>query len=163
MMEKILANTDEIKLIGFVVTTDNATELNPATSKIGPLVRDYFSLNMPSILPNLSNPGVNIAAYTAYDNAENLGYTYYFGEQVDSLELIPIGLATVTLPAGKYIKFTTDTGPMPTVVIDAWREIWNMSEAELGGKRNFIADYEVYDERALNPEATVVDIYIGIE
>lgn len=52
---------------------------------------------------------------------------------------------------------------MPEVVISAWQEIWAMNENELGGKRKYIADFEIYDQRAVNPNNTVIDIYIGIE
>jgi predicted transcriptional regulator YdeE len=31
-----------------------------------------------------------------------------------------------------------------------------------GGKRAYIADFEVYDERSRDPDNTIVDIYIGI-
>ncbi len=38
-----------------------------------------------------------------------------------------------------------------------------MSEEVLGGKRNYIADFEVYDQRASDVNHAVVDIYIGIK
>ena len=34
---------------------------------------------------------------------------------------------------------------------------------KLSGKRKYIADFEVYDERASDPNNTVIDIYIGTE
>jgi nucleotidyltransferase substrate binding protein (TIGR01987 family) len=44
-----------------------------------------------------------------------------------------------------------------------WQNIWKMNTADLGGKRAYIADFEVYDERSQNPEQAVLDIYIGIK
>ncbi len=38
-----------------------------------------------------------------------------------------------------------------------------MRTDNLGGKRKYIADFEVYDQRAANPNQAVIDIYIGIE
>ena len=52
---------------------------------------------------------------------------------------------------------------MPDVVISAWQKIWAMDGNDFGGKRKYIADFEVYDERASNPNNTVIDIYIGTE
>jgi predicted transcriptional regulator YdeE len=38
-----------------------------------------------------------------------------------------------------------------------------MTAADFGGKRQYLADFEVYDQRAANPNSAVVDIYIGIK
>ena len=38
-----------------------------------------------------------------------------------------------------------------------------MNENDFGGKRKYIADFEIYDERAVDSHNTVIDIYIGIE
>ena len=52
---------------------------------------------------------------------------------------------------------------MPAVLIQAWQSIWNMSERDMGGKRTYRVDFEMYDERAQDPQNTVLDIFIGIE
>lgn len=52
---------------------------------------------------------------------------------------------------------------MPEAVRDPWFKIWQMSEAELGGTRNYLFDYEVYDERAKDHSAIVLDVLIGIK
>lgn len=31
-----------------------------------------------------------------------------------------------------------------------------------GGKRKYIADFEIYDQRAADPNNAVIDIYIGM-
>lgn len=62
-----------------------------------------------------------------------------------------------------YTRFTTEPDAMPNVVRDAWREIWNMSDKNPGGKRRYIADFEIYDERASDHQNIVLDIYVGIE
>lgn len=61
------------------------------------------------------------------------------------------------------MKFTSNPGKMPAVCIDMWQNIWKMNEAGLGGKRAYIADFEVYDQRSQNPKQTVLDIYIGVQ
>jgi predicted transcriptional regulator YdeE len=52
---------------------------------------------------------------------------------------------------------------MPEVCIDMWQNIWKMKSGELGGKRAYLADFEVYDKRALDPSKTVLDIYVGVK
>ena len=45
----------------------------------------------------------------------------------------------------------------------AWARIWKMPPAELGGRRAFVTDYEIYDERAADPANSQVDVYVGIK
>ena len=51
---------------------------------------------------------------------------------------------------------------MPTVCIDMWQNIWKMNMSDLGGKRAYIADFEVNDERSSDHKNVTLDIYIGI-
>jgi predicted transcriptional regulator YdeE len=44
-----------------------------------------------------------------------------------------------------------------------WQNIWRIKSDELGGKRAYIADFEVYDNRALDLRKTVLDIYLGVK
>jgi len=37
-----------------------------------------------------------------------------------------------------------------------------MSPAELGGRRAFITDYEIYDQRTENSQEAQVEIHIGL-
>ena len=70
---------------------------------------------------------------------------------------------TITIPSSTYMKFTTEPGAMPEVVINAWQDIWKMDNLDFEGKRKYIADFEIYDDRAVDPANSIVDIYIGIE
>ena len=38
-----------------------------------------------------------------------------------------------------------------------------MSPRELGGKRKYETDFEIYDERATDHQNIVLDLYIGIQ
>ncbi len=38
-----------------------------------------------------------------------------------------------------------------------------MDRSELGAKRAYIADFEIYDERIRDPNNAMLDIYIGIK
>jgi predicted transcriptional regulator YdeE len=52
---------------------------------------------------------------------------------------------------------------MPMVLINAWQGIWRMPPESLGGERRYHTDFEVYDERASDPQNTILDIYVGIK
>ena len=133
----------------------------------------YFTDQLFNKIPNRVKPGTTFCVYTGYDDSaikENdnsyMGaYTYFVGEHVSCVDGInlPDELTVLTIPAQTYAKFTTEPGAMPFVVIQAWQKICTMKQADLGGVRRFHADFEVYDERAMNPKAAALDIYIGIK
>jgi predicted transcriptional regulator YdeE len=76
---------------------------------------------------------------------------------------VPEGMVSNAIPAGKYAIFTTERGPAYKVVPDIWVKINSLPMAAPGGSRTYKADYEVYDERARDPQASVVDVYIGVK
>jgi predicted transcriptional regulator YdeE len=153
---------DQLQLIGISVRTCNADELNPATAKIGALVNRYWQENIATQIPNRKNPGITIIAYTDYASDEHGDYTCFIGEEVSSLESISSGLTSLIIAPNSYQKFTTEQGTIPEIVILSWQKIWQMSEQELGGKRNYQTDFEVYDQRAIDINAAVIDLYVGI-
>ncbi len=162
-MIKESVNKSEIRLIGLSLRTNNKNEINPQTAQISGLVGQFFSQNIALQIPNRKNPGVTFAVYTEYDSDEHGNYTYFIGEEVQYLENIPNGLKKLIIPAAHYKKFTTPAGKMPEVVINAWQQIWKMSSNDFGGERTYQADFEIYDQRSLNPTDTSLDIYIGIK
>lgn len=162
-MDKELVQNDEILIIGLSARTSNDNEMSHETAKI-PLTADkYLAEELYDKIPNRKNPGITFGVYTDYESDEHGPYTYLIGEEVTSLHDVPDGLTAVRIPRGKYQKFTAGPGTMPSVVIDAWKTIWELSDAEMGGKRSYIADYEYYDQRAQNPSGIVLDIFIGLD
>ena len=162
-MKKELTHKSEIKLIGLIARTNNKNEMNPETAKIGALAGNYWGQNIAIQIPNRKNPGVTLSVYTNYASDEHGDYTYFIGEEVDSFDNVPASFKQLVIPAGKYQKFTTSSGKMPQIVIEAWQQIWKMSVNDFGSKRAYQADYEVYDQRAMDPNNTSLDIFIGIE
>lgn len=162
-MHNEVTHLDEIQFIGMSIRTNNQDEQNQETAKIGPLVGRYFSQQLAEQIPNRINPGVTLCVYTDYESDEHGQYTYFIGEAVSSIDEIPEGFTSKKISAGKFTKFTTEPGPMPMVVIKAWQHIWGLSSDGLGGQRNYLADFEVYDQRAADPSNSVVDLYIGVK
>ena len=162
-MKKTHVKTESMKLVGIKVRTNNQKEFNPATAQIEPCVMKYFNEQWNDKIPHRKMPNITYCAYTDYESDDKGDYTFFVGEEISSVDVLPEGLDLLSIPAQTYIKFTTENGPMPQVVIDAWLKIWQMSPDELGGTRSYKTDFEVYDERALNRENTIMDVYIGID
>lgn len=152
-----------IKLVGITVRTNNKDEMNPLTGKIPLLIQRYAMEGIPAILHHRKNPGTTYCAYTDYESDATGDYTYFIGEEVTSFDDNLTTLETLTIPEQTYVKFTNGPGAMPMVCIDVWMKIWGMNASDLGGKRCYTTDFELYDERAHNPYSATLDIYIGIE
>jgi predicted transcriptional regulator YdeE len=161
-MQKKLTHLSEIKLVGLKVRTNNQNEMNPATSRIGPCYGCYFGEQIASKIPHKTNPNTHYCAYTEYESDYKGDYTYFIGQEVTSFEGIGEGLETLTIPPQTYAQFTTDPGPMPQVVIQAWQEIWKMTPRDFGGKRSYLVDFEKYGEQAHDPQNAIANLYIGI-
>ena len=161
-MEQTPLILPEIFLVGISVKTSYTQELDKINGHIFPLVRKYFhEVNLNQIL-NRKNPGTTFCAYTDYESDHKGVYTYFIGEEVTAFENIPKGFQALTIPVQKYAKFTTVPAPMPDVIVKTWEKIWDMSDEQLGGKRCFVTDFEIYDERAADHQNIVLDVYIGI-
>ena len=162
-MNKTITTLSEIKLVGITARTSNALEMNNNTAQIGNTMQKFFGSGMQAQILARKNPGRVFAAYTQYETDEHGEYTYFLGEEVSDFNNVPHGFQTLTIPAHTYTKFTSNSGKMPNVCIDMWQNIWNMNSADFGGQRAYIADFEIYDERSIDPQNAVLDIYIGIK
>lgn len=151
-----------MQLMGLALRTNNATEQDPLQGKIFPCIQKYFHGNLANQMPGRKAPGTTFCAYTNYESDHTGYYTYFVGEEVESLDNVPEGFDTLIIPAQTYIKFTNGPGPMPGVIRDAWFAIWDMSEEELGGTRAYLTDFEIYDERAADHNLITLDVCIGI-
>lgn len=162
-MKKTESRLNEVKLVGITTRTRNSLEMNPETSKIGKIIEKYYQHNLSQKISNRIKPGTTYCAYTEYASDEDGEYTYFVGEAVDSFDRIDPMFSSLTIPSSKYAKFECGPGEMPMVCIDAWKKIWQMSNEDLGGKRTYITDFEIYDERAIDCSNTLLDIFIGIQ
>lgn len=163
-MEHFVTERQEIKLLGVCVRTSYQQELDKMKGNIFPCVQQYFHEALFEKIPNRANPGTTFCAYTDYESDYKGAYTYFIGEEVTSFgSPLPEGFHTLIIPQQNYVKFTTNPAPMPDVIVDAWQEIWQMSPEELGGKRNYQTDFEIYDERAADHQNIVLDLFIGVK
>lgn len=160
-MKKNITKLPEVKLVGISVRTSNELEMNPATAQIGATMQRFFMNNMQAKILNRKNSGRVFAVYTDYESNEHGPYTYFLGEEVTIFDKLDQGFETLVISPQNYMKFTSNPGVMPKVVIDMWQNIWQMTESDFGGQRAYLADFEIYDERSHDSSQAVVDIYIG--
>lgn len=162
-MKKQKIKLPEIKLVGISIRTNNEAEIIPLEGKIFGCIQRYFHQALYENIPNRKKPGTTFCVYTDYESDHTGDYTYFIGEEVDSFEDCPSDFVSHAIPPQDYVKFTNGPGPMPEVVREPWFKIWQMSEEDLGGKRLYKSDFEIYDERASDHQNIVLDICIGIE
>jgi predicted transcriptional regulator YdeE len=148
-------------VIGIEARTNNAKEMS-GQGVIGAQWGRFMAEGILGKIPHRSGD-VIYALYTGYATDRNGDYDYVIGARVSDASSIPPGMVLKHVPAGKYALISTGKGPGFQVVPAAWRQVWQMEDqAKLGGARSYIADFEVYDQRARNPQAAQVDLYIGI-
>lgn len=157
-MQQIITNLPLIKLVGITAYTNNEAEMTKE-GKIGPTIQKYFGENLPSKIKNRKNPGRTFCIYTNYEGDHTGNYKYFVGEEVTDFDGIEEGFENLVINNQTYVKFTTESGPMPEICINAWQKIWNMNDSDFGGERAYIADFEIYDERSLDPQNTILDIW----
>jgi len=112
-------------------------------------------------IPNRADANL-IALYTDYASDKVGDYSFVLGAKVTDGRHVPLGMVLKRIPAGRYAVLTSDKGPVNVVVPSAWKRIWSMSREELGGERAYKADYEVYDQRATDPQNAQVEIRVGL-
>lgn len=162
-MKTTILKLPPIKFVGITARTNNKSEMDPSQAQIGQTVQNYFQKGLANRIQARMNPGRTLCAYTHYESDFTGDYTYFIGEEITHFHDIEPGFQTLMIPAQTYVKFTSDPGPMPHVCIDLWQKIWAMEAVDLGGRRAYVADFEVYDGRSLDPKKTVLDIYIGVK
>ncbi|MGB0064957.1 MAG: GyrI-like domain-containing protein [Terracidiphilus sp.] len=145
---------------GWQVRTNNADEIG-GHGKIGPLWQRLMQQDLAAQIPNRTD-GALMVVYSNYASDENGAYDYLVGGRVGGVDHLPAGMTWRKIEPGNYAVILTDKGQMPGVLQAAWARIWKMTPEELGGKRRFVTDYEIYDERSANRQSAQVEIHVGL-
>ena len=149
-----------IYVAGFQIRTSNAKEMS-GNGEIGKLWARFMQQNLAAQIPNRIGQSLMVV-YSDYASDENGEYNYLLGAPVTSVNGLPAALTARQIPAGQYAVITTAQGPVASVVQSAWKQIWAMPPAELGGQRAFLIDYEIYDQRSADPTNAQVEIHVGL-
>ena len=145
---------ESFKIIGISVRTIYRD--NQAQADINDLWNLWYSENIASRIPNkVSDNLYNM--YTDYESDENGYYTCILGYSVSSLDSIPKGLIGKYIPKSSYKEFISK-GKLPDCVIKTWETIWGLKF-----NRSYIADFDLYDPKTMNPENAEVKTYLSIK
>ena len=151
----------EFTVIGIAARTSNAKEMT-SDGVIGKQWGRIFQEGLLEKIPNKADQNI-VAVYTDYAGDHDGEYTFLLGARVTSEANLPAGMVAKRIPAGKFAVFTSEKGPAPQVVPTTWMKINSLPQSATGGDRVYAADYEIYDERAVDPQNLQVDIYVGIK
>jgi predicted transcriptional regulator YdeE len=145
-----LVEVHERLIYGLSFRTNNSLEMNPATGQIGPLVQRFDS----EVLVDYRAGARVYSVYSSYEAELSGGYSVLVG--ADSVAATKVPLEQVTIPAGRYLKFSAQ-GAVPQIVIATWQQIWAYFAApESVYSRSFTTDFEFY------PHQSEVEIFIAI-
>lgn len=147
-------------VVGISGRTNNAKEMT-TDGVIGKLWGRLMHENLLAKIPNRSDENI-IAVYTDYASDHRGDYTYTLGAKVTRASEIPPGMTAVKVVTGKYEDFTSERGPASEVVPEIWQKINGLPKTAPGGDRTYQSDFEVYDQRARNPQDAVVEVFVGI-
>ena len=148
-------------VIGISARTSNAREMT-SDGTIGKMWGRLFQEGLLAKIPNKADDKI-VAVYTDYASDHTGEYTYILGSRVTSDVAVPTGMIARKVPAGKFGVFTSEKGPAPKVVPELWMKINSLPPDAVGAKRQYKADFEIYDERATDPQNLQMDVYIGIK
>jgi predicted transcriptional regulator YdeE len=152
---------DSFYVAGYEIRTNNAREMS-GQGEIGKLWQRVTQGNLVAQIPNRTDSAL-IVVYSGYASDEKGDFNYLLGARVPSVDKLPAGMTYRKLVPGPYAVFVTDRGPLVNVLQAEWKKIWAMPPEQMSGKRAFLTDYEVYDQRSADQSHAQIEIHIGLK
>ena len=146
---------EKFSIIGISVRTTN--EDGRAGQDIPALWNKFMTEGITEKIPNKTDNSI-YCIYTEYEKDHTKPYTTILGCKVENLDTIPNGMVGKTFEEANYAKHIATGNILQGMVFNEWTKIWN-SDLD----RTFTADFEVYGEKAQNPENAEVDIFIAVK
>ncbi len=146
---------DDFYVMGISVKTTNVN--GRSAQDIGKLWEIFVTDKvMDKILNKLDN---NIyCLYTDYEGDHMAPYSVILGCKVDGSGDVPDEMTVKKVNGGTFTKFTAKGSLIEGTVYQEWTKIWAIEKA-----RVFDTDFEVYGEKAQNPNDAQVDIYVAFK
>ena len=144
----------KFNLIGISVRTTN--ENGQAGADIPALWNRFMSEGLLGKIPNKIDDTI-YCMYTDYEKDHTKPYTTILGCKVDRIDFVPDGMVAKTVDEANYTKYLAMGNILQGMVFNEWTKIWNSDLP-----RTFTADFEVYGEKAQNPENAEVEIFIAV-
>jgi predicted transcriptional regulator YdeE len=150
-----IQNKKQFNIVGISVRTTN--ENGQMGQDIPALWSKFITEGIAQKIPNKIDNTI-YCIYTDYEKDHTKPYTTILGCMVEHLNTIPNGMVGKAFDEASYTKFTAKGNILQGLVFNEWTKIWNMNL-----NRAFTADFEVYGEKAQNPENAEVDIFIAVK
>ena len=149
-MENVIVNS--IIIAGISTKIEDPIQAN---KQIGVLWEQFWKNDLSTKINNRFNNTI-YAIYHDYEGNYNQPYTITIGYPINKIEDLQNDLKVVVIPQQNYHVFTTN-GTLPESIIKTWKKIWQTNL-----QRSYTFDFEIYDERAQNPQDAIVDIYVAV-
>ncbi len=144
------------KVIGISVRTTN--QYNKAEKDLGNLWDRFFKENIMNKIPEKESSEIFLI-YTDYKSDYLDDYTAILGMRVSNIDNVPEGLVGREFEEENFQQFVAK-GTIPKAIQNIWINIWH-NDSKM--KRKYTYDFEVYGEKAKNPEDAEVEIFVAIE
>ena len=149
------ASIESFHVVGLSVRTTNAD--GQADQDIPALWNTFLSENAADRIPHKVSDDL-YAVYTEYEGDHTQPYTMVLGCRVSEADTVPNGMVVTTVPEGRYERVLAKGSLPQGAVYQAWTDIWKSDR-----DRAYTADFEVYGEKAGDPEDAEVEIYVGLK
>jgi|SRR5271166_5733226 len=158
-----IVHQESFQVVGITASTNNEKEAGP-DAIIGKLWERFRIEGLLNQIPDKVDQSI-IAVYTDYATDANGQYTFILGAKIRPIPnpTLSDGMVVKSVPAGRYAVFTTERGPVAKVVRETWKQIWSYYQSPANGQRAYRADFELYDQRAADPNNAQLDIYVGLK
>ena len=148
-------------LVGLEVRTKNSDEFS-TNGKIPKLWEVFYNEKISEKINNKTSENI-YGIYSNYESDHTGEYDYFIGFEVENVnEYRDSSLKIKEIEQGRYSVITTEKGQVQQVIGITWEKIWKMSPSELGGKRSYKTDYEIYTKEASDPSGGIFKIHLGI-
>ena len=160
--ESIIQSTKiaSFTVIGIEARTSNAKEATPE-GIIGKQWQKFFGERVLDRIPDRIDRNV-YAVYSDFASDHHGEYSFLIGAKVKDGTAPPTDMVAQRIPASRYTVFTSEKGPFSEIVPSLWRKIFRLEDAGTL-KRAYQTDFELYDQRAQDPQNGQVDIYVGVK
>ncbi|MGW5160262.1 GyrI-like domain-containing protein [Nonomuraea wenchangensis] len=143
----------ELTVVGWVVRTSNAEEMDPSRARLPALWQRAGAPGVFAHVPGRIDENL-YAVLTDYESDHNGAYTQIVGVGVRTAPRLPEGMVAVRVPAGPALLVEA-RGQLPQALTEAWQRVWKQTESGGVSPRAFTTDVEVH-----HPDG--VDLYLAI-
>lgn len=147
---------EKFTVVGIAIKTSN--ENNQAMQDIPALWDKFMREGVADQIKNKIDQSI-YGVYTDYEGDHTKPYLTLIGCKVPNGNVdVPKGMVQREIQPADCNKFVSKGDATQGAIYNTWTEIW---ESDLD--RAYSADYEVYDERAMNPKDVEVDIFVSVK